>query len=159
MNAITREAGRSDIALLLLRVVVGVVFVAHGAQKFGLFGGDLGAMANAMASFGLEPGVFFAVLAGALEVGGGLLLLVGLITPLAGLILAGVMVVAIALVTGRSGFIAADGTGYEYNLVLLAVALALAIGGPGRLSLDHRLGFDWARGGRIRQMRQGVASR
>lgn len=160
MNDIAQGADRRDIALLLLRVVVGVVFVAHGTQKvFGVFGGQLDAVADAMAGYGLEPGMFFAILGGALEIGGGLLLLVGLLTPLAGLILAGVMAMAIALVTGSNGFITVGGVGYEYNLVLIAVALALAIAGPGRLSLDHRLGLDRATGGRAaRQMRQHAAS-
>src|SRR3712207_2500744 len=85
---------RSDVALLLLRAMIGVVFIAHGSQKlFGAFGGGgLDATANAMAGYGLRPGMFFAVLSGVSEFGGGLLLLVGLLTPLAGLIITGVMV-------------------------------------------------------------------
>ncbi len=135
---------RSDVALLLLRAMIGVVFIAHGAQKlFGAFGGrGLDAVANGMAGYGLKPGMFFAVLAGISEFGGGLLLLVGLLTPLAGLIITGVMVVAIAVSSGQKGFIALGGLGYEYNLVLIAIALALFIAGPGRLSLDRQLGLD-----------------
>jgi putative oxidoreductase len=134
----------SDMALLLLRAVIGVVFIAHGSQKlFGAFGGGgLDAAAKAMAGFGLEPGMFFAVLAGTLEFGGGLLLLIGFLTPLAGLIITGLMVMAIAVVTGQKGFIVVGGLGYEYNLALIAIALALVIAGPGRLSLDHQLGLD-----------------
>jgi putative oxidoreductase len=135
---------RQDIALLLLRVITGLVFVAHGAQKlFGAFGGGgLDAVARAMAGLGLSPGMFFAVLAGIAEFGGGLLLFVGLLTPLAGLAITGVMVVAIAVATGQAGLISTSGVGYEYNLVLIAVALALVIAGPGRLSIDYRLGLD-----------------
>ena len=135
---------RSDVVLLLLRTVIGVVFVAHGAQKlFGAFGGrGLDVVANVMAGYGLKPGIFFAVLCGIAEFGGGLLLLAGLLTPLAGLIIIGVMVVAIVVSTGQDGFIPLGGVGYEYNLVLIAVALALVIAGPGRWSLDHRLGLD-----------------
>lgn len=146
---------RFDIASLLLRAMIGVVFIAHGAQKlFGAFGGSgLDAAANTMAGNGLEPGMFFAVLGGLSEFGGGLLLLVGLLTPLAGLIITGIMVVAIAVSSGQNGFIALDSLGYEYNLVLIAIALALVIAGPGRLSLDHQLGLDQAVADRLRRLR------
>lgn len=148
---ITSLSRRSDIALLLLRVTVGVVFIGHGAQKmFGAFGGrGLDGVAAAMAGLGLRPGMFFAVLGGVLEFGGGLLLLVGLLTPLAGLLLSSVMVMAIALVTGENGFIVLGGVGYEFNLVLIAACLALVLIGPGRLSLDHQLGL----GDRLRHIR------
>ena len=69
-----------------------------------------------------------------------MLLLVGLLTPLAGLIITCNMVVAIAVSSGHNGFIAPGRLGYEYNLVLIAIALAIA--GAGRLSLDHQLGLD-----------------
>lgn len=150
---------RSDVALLLLRAMIGVVFIAHGAQKlFGAFGGGgLDAAAKAMAGYGLKPGMFFAVLAGISEFGGGLLLLVGLLTPLAGLIITGVMVVAIAVSTGQKGFIVIGGLGYEYNLVLIAIALALVIAGPGRLSLDRQLGLEQAVADRVRRSRTNHA--
>lgn len=140
---VTSLSDRSDVALLLLRATVGVVFVAHGAQKlFGAFGGPgLDGIAGAMAGYGLRPGMFFAVLSGVVEFGGGLLLLVGLLTPLVALLLSGVMVMAIAMVTGAQGFIVLGGVGYEYNLVLIAAAVALVLTGPGRLSLDHQLGL------------------
>lgn len=145
---------RSDFVLLLLRATIGVVFVAHGAQKlFGAFGGRLDGVADAMAGYGLEPGMFFAVLSGVAEFGGGLLLLVGLLTPLAGLAIIGVMVVAITVSTGQDGFLVPGGVGYEYNLVLIAIALALVAAGPGRLSLDHQLGLDRAVAGRVRRLR------
>jgi putative oxidoreductase len=146
---------RSDVALLLLRVMIGVVFIAHGSQKlFGAFDGPgLGAVAGAMARYGLEPGMFFAVLGGVLELGGGLLLLVGLLTPLAGLTISGVMVVAIMVSTGQNGFIPLGRLGYEYNLVLISVAMALVIAGAGQLSLDHRLGLDRYLTDRTRRLR------
>ncbi len=146
---------RSDVASLLLRAVMGVVFIAHGAQKlFGAFGGGgLDAAANAMAGYGLRPGMFFAVLGGIAEFGGGILLLVGLLTPLAGLIIAGDMVVAIGVSSGQNGFIARGGLGYEYNLVLITIALALVIAGPGRLSLDRQLGLHQIIVDRVRRLR------
>jgi putative oxidoreductase len=147
--------GRFDGASLLLRVMIGVVFIAHGAQKlFGVFGGGgLDATAKAMAGIGLRPGMFFAVLGGLAEFGGGLLLFLGLLTPLAGLIITGDMVVAIAVSSGQDGFIAPRGIGYEYNLVLIAIALALVIAGPGRLSLDRQLGLHQAIADRVRRVR------
>ena len=151
---------RLDVALLLLRVMIGVVFIAHGAQKlFGVFGGrGLGATAGIMAGNGLKPGMFFAVLAGISEFGGGLLLFVGLLTPLAGLAITGVMVVAIAVSSGERGFIAIGGNqGYEYNLVLIAIALALVVAGPGRLSLDRQLGLDQILVDRFRRSRTNRA--
>jgi putative oxidoreductase len=157
MDISAQRTDRHDVALLLLRVVIGAVFVAHGAQK--LFGGQLDTVANAMVGYGLEPGMVFAVLAGVLELGGGLLLLVGLLTPLAGLVIAGVMVVAIATVTAPKGFIAPPGVGYEYNLMVIAVALTLVIDGPGRLSLDHWFGLDRAAGRCARRMRQQLVNR
>jgi putative oxidoreductase len=155
------RTNRYDIALLLLRAIVGAVFVAHGAQKlFSMFGGQgLDAVAASMAASGLEPGMFFAVLAGVLEFGGGLLLLVGLLTPFAALILVGIMIVAIATVTGPSGFVVVGGVGYEFNLVLMVASIALAIAGAGRLSLDHWFGLDLVTGKRARQWRQQVTER
>ncbi len=146
---------RYDVASLLLRAMIGVVFIAHGSQKlFGAFGGGgLDATANAMAGNGLRPGVFFAILGGISEFGGGLLLLVGLLTPLAGLVITGVMIVAIAVSSGQNGFIAPDSLGYEYNLVLIAIALTLVIAGPGRLSLDHQFGLSQAVADRVRRSR------
>jgi len=145
---------RSDVVLLLLRATIGVVFVAHGAQKlFGAFGGQLDGVATAMGGYGLKPGMFFAVLGGISEFAGGLLLLVGLLTPLAGMVIVGVMVMAIAVSTGQDGFIVLGGVGYEYNLVLIAIALALIIAGPGRLSLDHQFGLDRAVAERVRRLR------
>jgi putative oxidoreductase len=151
-----------DIALLLLRAMIGVVFIAHGCQKlFGAFGGGLEKTAKVMTGFGLEPGMLFAFLGGILEFGGGLLLLVGLLTPVAGLIITGLMVVAIVVSTGQKGFIAISGLGYEYNLVLISIAVALVIAGPGRLSFDHQLGLDRAIADRLRrsQENRGVVGR
>jgi putative oxidoreductase len=137
---------RRDLALLLIRVVLGIVFIAHGAQKlFGVFGGPgLAGTAEAWAGLGLQPAMLFALLGGIAEFGGGLLMLVGLLTPVASLAIVGMMVGAITLVTAGKGFFIQN-QGYEYNLVLIVLAVAVAIAGPGRLSLDHGLGLPWAR--------------
>lgn len=128
--------------LLILRVVVGLTMAAHGSQKlFAWFGGPgLRKLGAGFDSRGLRPGLFNAVLAGLGEFGGGLLLALGLITPLAGALITAVMVVAIITTHGPKGFFNHAG-GFEYNLVLMAAAVAVSSTGPGTLSLDHALGL------------------
>jgi putative oxidoreductase len=94
----------------------------------------------------------FALISGIAEFGGGLLMLTGLLTPVAALAIVGMMIGAIALVTGGKGFFIQN-EGYEYNLVLIAAAVAVAIAGPGRLSLDYGLGLPWAKADRGRTLR------
>lgn len=129
-----------NIALVILRLVVGALFVGHGAQKlFGLFGGHgLAATAGWLQGLGLRPARLWALVVGVCEFGGGLLLALGFVTPIAALALITVMLAAIASVHWTKGLWAANG-GYEYNLVLSAVAIALALGGPGNYALDHIL--------------------
>jgi putative oxidoreductase len=131
------------IGRLLLRLVVGGLFVGHGTQKlFGWFGGNgLDATAQGFEQLGLRPGRQNAIAAGAAEAGGGALLAVGLATPLAASILIATMLTAIHRVHGPKGPWLTDG-GYEYNVVLIAAALALVEGGPGGLSLDGALGRE-----------------
>jgi putative oxidoreductase len=127
-------------AKLLLRVLVGLLFVGHGTQKlFGWFGGGgLEETAGQFESLGLRPGKQHAAAAGAAEAGGGLLLAVGLATPLAAASLIGVMLTAIRKVHLANGVWAADG-GFEYNAVLIAAVALLAESGPGPASLDRAL--------------------
>ncbi len=131
------------IGRLLLRLVVGGLFVGHGTQKlFGWFGGGgLDATAGAFESLGLRPGRHNAIAAGAAEAGGGALLALGLATPLAGSVLIATMITAIHRVHASKGPWASNG-GYEYNLVLIAAVLALVETGPGALSLDGALGRE-----------------
>ena len=138
------------IGRLLLRLVVGVLFVGHGTQKlFGWFGGyGLDATGQAFEKMGMRPGKRNALAAGAAEAGGGALLVLGLETPLAASVLTATMITAIHRVHGSKGPWVTDG-GYEYNLVLIAAVLALAEVGPGALSLDgargsERHGSGWA---------------
>jgi putative oxidoreductase len=138
------------IGRLLLRLVVGGLFVGHGTQKlFGWFGGQgLDATAQGFEGIGLRPGRRNAIAAGAAEAGGGALVAVGLATPLAASVLTATMMTAIYRVHGAKGPWLTNG-GYEYNLVLIAAVLALAEVGPGELSLDaalgrERSGPDWA---------------
>ncbi|WKA58534.1 DoxX family protein [Planococcus shenhongbingii] len=129
-----------DIGLLIIRVVIGLLFAAHGAQKlFGWFGGHgLAGTAGWMESLGLKPGKTMALTAGLSELIGGLLLVIGFLTPLAALLIAGTMVMAIVKVHLPNG-LWSTANGYEYNLVILAVVIGLALTGAGQYALDALL--------------------
>jgi putative oxidoreductase len=138
------------IGRLLLRLAVGGFFVGHGTQKlFGWFGGNgLDATAQSFEQLGLRPGKANAIAAGAAEAGGGALLATGLATPLAASVLTATMLTAIDTVHAKNGPWLTNG-GYEYNVVLIAAAIALVEVGPGKLSLDvargrERSGSGWA---------------
>ena len=132
-----------DIALLVLHVLVGLLFVGHGAQKlFGVFGGHgIEGTAGFMESLGLRPGRFHAIAAGSLELAGGVLLALGLLLPLAAAMIVAVMTAAIITAHLDKGLWNTAG-GYEFNLVLIAVVLTLAAVGGGEHSLDAALGRD-----------------
>src|SRR5262245_58119773 len=134
-----------DIGLLVLRVVLGLTLAAHGAQKlFGWFGGyGLKGVGQWMESIGMVPGRFYAALAGLGEAVGGVLLALGLLTPVGAAAAAAVMLVTAVTVHVKSGFWATQG-GYEYNLVIALAALSLAFTGPGSVSLDAALGLPLA---------------
>ncbi len=138
------------IGRLLLRLSVGGFFVGHGTQKlFGWFDGNgLDATAKGFEALGLRPGRPNAIAAGMAEAGGGALLAAGLATPLAASVLTATMLTAIETVHAKNGPWLSKG-GYEYNVVLIAAALALVEVGPGGLSLDaargrERSGSAWA---------------
>lgn len=125
-----------DVGLLVLRVGLGVVFIAHGGQKvFGAFGGPglQGTVQFMSEKLGI-PAVL-AYVASFTEFFGGMAVLLGLLTPLAAMGLAVTMAVAILRVHLPAGFFAPKG--YEYPLALLAQSLCLTVAGPGRLSLDY----------------------
>ena len=126
-----------DIGLLILRLVVGLSFMAHGAQKlFGWFGGyGPKGTGGWMESVGIKPGVAIAVLSGLMELVGGLLLAAGFLTVLGAALITLTMLGAIVKVHGRNGYWS-TANGYEYNLLLIAVAVALALTGAGAYSLD-----------------------
>jgi putative oxidoreductase len=141
-----------ELALLVLRLVIGLTFVAHAALK--LFsvrgGGGIQGTADAFDQIGLRPSKFHAWLAALSELGGGVLIALGLVTPVAAAALIAVMTAAVVTVHVRYGFFATN-NGYEYNLVLATAAFALAGTGPGDWSLDHALdvhmsGTGWALG-------------
>ena len=133
-----------NLALLVLHVYVGALFFAHGVQKlFGWFGGyGIGGTAGFMESLGLRPGRLHAIGAGLGETVGGLLLALGLFTPIGSALVIAVMVTAILTVHISKGFFNTEG-GYEFNLTLIVAAFALAGVGPGEWSLDNVVDISW----------------
>ena len=125
---------------LALRVPVGVIFAAHGAQKlFGWFGGyGLEGTGQFFGSIGLTPGYLMALLAGLVEFFGGLALVFGILVRPAAAALAFAMLIAVFAVHWSKGFFASNG-GYEYALALLAASVALVLSGAGRFSVDRSL--------------------
>jgi putative oxidoreductase len=128
--------GQLDAALLILRVVVGVVFIAHGAQKLFTFG--IPGVQSGFADMGIPLPSVTAVLITALEFGGGIALVLGLLTRLIALLLAFDMLGAILLVHLPAGFFLPQG--YEFALTLLGAALAITLAGPGAWAVDALLG-------------------
>lgn len=142
MSKILEQVLRTDngISQLALRLPVGVILLAHGAQKlFGWFGGyGLEGTGQYMSSLGLDPGYLMAMLAGSAEFFGGLALIFGLLMRPASVVLAFTMLVAMLSAHIGNGLFLSNG-GYEFALVLMVVTVSLAIRGGGRLSLDRLL--------------------
>ncbi|HEY8200465.1 MAG TPA: DoxX family protein [Actinomycetota bacterium] len=141
-----------DVGLLAVRASAGLLLAGHGAQKlFGWFGGPgLKATAASFAEIGWAPGKIFATLAGASELGGGLLLALGLLTPLGAAAMIGVMFNAVFVVTWSKGPWVQNG-GFELGLLYGIAAFTVALTGPGRLSLDWILDRSrrWVAGGAL----------
>jgi putative oxidoreductase len=125
---------------LPLRVVAGILFIAHGAQKlFSWFGGyGLEGTGQWMESIGLAPGYLMALMAGSAEFFGGIFLLVGLLTRPTAVALAFTMLVAIFTVHFQNGLFMSN-NGYEFALSLFAMSVALVFQGGGKFSLDRVL--------------------
>jgi len=130
-----------NVGLLILRIVVGLLFAGHGAQKlFGWFGGrGMAGHTGIMERLGMSPAPIWAWINALAEFLGGLGLLFGLLTPLAAVGLLGSMIVAIAKVHWPKGVWNTNG-GFEFPLTLSAVAFVIGLTGPGFYSLDRILG-------------------
>lgn len=142
MNTLVKKVVATDTSFgqLALRIPVGIIVAAHGAQKlFGWFGGyGLEGTGQWMASIGLDPGYLMALLAGSAEFFGGLALILGLLVRPAAAVLAFTMIVAIFSVHIGNGLFMSN-NGYEFGLALLAASVALVISGAGRVSIDRMI--------------------
>ncbi|MGX1675330.1 DoxX family protein [Streptomyces sp. NPDC055400] len=145
-GTVTAKSSAQDWGLLLIRLTFGLLMAGHGAQKlFGIFGGQgLTDTGKGFAALGFRPGKLFALIGSLSEFLGGLGLALGLLTPLAAAAIIGVMINAMATVTGTHGLWETGG-GIEYNVCIAVVALAVAATGPGRLAVDRF--FRWGTGG------------
>lgn len=130
----------SDLAYPLVRFVAGVMLIPHGGMKF--FGGALAGTAQGMSNMGLEPAYPLAVYIGLLELVGGTLLAVGLLTRLVAIQVIGFMAVATFYVHWGNGFLWIN-RGYEYPLFWGIVALAILFRGGGPLSVDRLIGKEF----------------
>lgn len=133
---LTPTPARVDLALLILRVVTGIVFLMHGWQKVFQYG--FAGVSQGFGQMGVPmPGIMGPFIA-LLELIGGIALIAGVLTPVFAALLACNMVGAILLVHLRAGFFLPEG--YEFALTLLAAMLALALAGAGAYSVDGALG-------------------
>jgi putative oxidoreductase len=126
-----------SLGLLIIRLVVGLTFMGHGCQKlFGWFGGHgLKGTGGWMESIGIRPGILMALLAGLSELVGGFLFAAGVLIPVASVLIAVTMLVAIFKVHGQNGYWITS-NGFEYNLVLIAVAIGIGLIGGGDYTLE-----------------------
>jgi putative oxidoreductase len=135
----------TDVALLFLRMGVGLIFAVHGAQKvFGWWDGPgFDGWTAVMVRLGFKPAPAWAALSAFAELGGGLMLMFGLLTPLAATLAIGQSVVIIGASHWKHGFFNRN-NGYEFPLALAAGFAAVLLAGPGAVSLDGVIGFAMA---------------
>jgi putative oxidoreductase len=133
-----------DQGLLIARLVIGILMAGHGSQKaFGWFGGyGLQGTGGFMETLGFRPGRLFAAAAAYGEVVSGLLIVLGLLGPIGPALMLSVMIVAAVTVHWKHGLFVTS-NGIEVPLLYATAAIALALTGPGRFSLDAVLGLQW----------------
>jgi putative oxidoreductase len=161
----TTSAGLAvDVALVAVRIALAWIFIYYGAAKlFGAFpgAGPHGIHQTALymsQAAHLRPGEFFAVLGGLIEFGGGIAMALGFCTRLAGLALFGDMVMAMITVTWATGINSISSPpGYQVNLALAVLALAGALTGAGRFSIDALIARAFGRGGEVDSLQSNFA--
>jgi putative oxidoreductase len=149
LAAVDAEGRILDVVLVIMRLVLGWVFIYHGAGKlFGALGGyGPAGTGRFFDSVGLHPGIFFALVAGCIEFFGGIGMVLGLGSRIWGLLQFGDMVMAILSVNWYNGLVSEKAAGgYEIDLALGVLALSVFLLGPGRFSLDRFLGTEHALG-------------
>lgn len=127
----------TDIVLLIVRVILGVIFIAHGYPKLFVFG--IPGFTQFLSQLGVPLPGFFAVVVSLVEFVGGIVLILGIFSRWAGLLLAINMIVATLLVKVKVGLVVPPnqaGTGAELDLALLACALTVLVFGPGSISVE-----------------------
>ena len=129
-----------DLGMLILRLAMGGMIFMHGYNHF-FGGGRLPGAGRWFDSLGIHPGIFHAWVTAVVEVGAGVMLAAGLLTPLAAAGVIGILTVAIVLVHRRNGFFIIK-EGWEYAAMIIAVCSAIGVLGPGRWSVDHAV-FGW----------------
>jgi putative oxidoreductase len=136
-----------SLSLLLIRFAAGLLLMGHGAQKLVGIGGGPGfrAWTGSVEQMGFRPASLWALLSVSAEFLGGIALAIGFLTPIAAALIVSQMFVAIAKAHWPKGLWITAG-GYEYNLLLLVIATAAGLGGPGRYSVDAALGWDGVSG-------------
>lgn len=135
----------TELSWTIVRIATGLMLIPHGAQKlFGWFGGGglTGTAQYFEQTLNLHPGLLFATLAGLTEFGGGLFLVLGLLTRLSALAVVAMMAVAVVAVHLPNGFFWTNG-GFEYPLLWGLIALAIVIRGGGQHSLDRAIGWRY----------------
>jgi len=130
-----------DTGLLIIRLIIGLTFAAHGTQKlFGWFGRHgIAGTGGWFESIGMKPGKALAITAGLAELIGGLLFAGGVFLWIAVILIIGSMLVAIVKVHGANGYWVTQ-NGYEYNMALIVIALGVAMIGAGDYSLAALIG-------------------
>ncbi len=138
LKALLKSApDKADLAMTIIRVIVGIAFFVHGWQKVFIFG--FGGVGGFFGSLGIPAAGFFAIVVSLLELLGGLALILGIGTRIVGLLLAIDMIVALLVVHLPNGFFVSE-NGYELVLILGTASLAFAITGASSISFDNRLG-------------------
>src|ERR671917_2982549 len=143
---VARQLGRlAGLTPVVVRVIVGFLMFAHGVDKLSGGAAGIAGFGGFLSSAGLPAGLMLAWFVTLLELVGGGMLILGLLSRVIAGLLIVELLVAIALVSGQAGLIAEEGVGYERDLADIAGFLVVLLLGPGRPSLDHLLGFEEAR--------------